>query len=476
MFNRKRDRLRDGLVLLLIAVFFSFSTTTEALAAKSPNKSRTIESSDRPPGLPTTKLAVADKWALVIGISKFKDPSIQLKYAAKDALDFYDFLINQAHFANDHVKLLVDEDATRENILNQLGDKWLPHVAMPEDLVVIYISSHGSPSSADVGGLNYLVAHNTDKNNLFVSGIPMQDLTRLIKERVHAQRIVVILDACHSGAVRADNKGLFRQGNFDADEFAKNSGQLVICSSQPNQSSWESLKHPNGVFTYQLIAALKQKNASTPLGEAFKTMAERVSQEVLSDRGELQRPILKSAWEGSDLTLGVVPTQPRKVPDELSATENIVKEKISISQEPPAEPTTTKVDSITKVATATTGAKPQARETTAQEKSEAALLDKIAPIWKVTERGFGTRYTSKWTFDRAKEEFDDVVDNGTQATIKIVEYDGKRIILTRTNYAGKHIGNMYRYEGTCDEHGARGRVSLSNSILSPMSWKWEATW
>lgn len=41
--------------------------------------------------------AVADKWALVIGVSKFKDPAVKLKYASKDAKDFYDYLVNEAH-------------------------------------------------------------------------------------------------------------------------------------------------------------------------------------------------------------------------------------------------------------------------------------------------------------------------------------------------------------------------------------------
>jgi hypothetical protein len=38
---------------------------------------------------------VADKWALVVGISNFKDASINLKYAAKDATDFRNYLISK---------------------------------------------------------------------------------------------------------------------------------------------------------------------------------------------------------------------------------------------------------------------------------------------------------------------------------------------------------------------------------------------
>ena len=449
---------------MLLVVFLCLSTTWAATASEERfSLPRAI--SDKALDPPAANRPIADKWALVIGIGRFKDPSIKLKYAAKDALDFYDYLVNKGHFAKDHVKLLIDEDATRENILNQLGDKWLPHVAMPDDLVVIYISSHGSPSSADVGGLNYLVAYNTDKDNLYVSGIPVQDLTRLIKDRVHAERVVVVLDACHSGAVRTETKGLFRQGNFNADEISQGSGQLVICSSEPNQISWESNNYPNSVFTRQLIEALRQRDA-LPLGEAFLTMRDRVSQEVLKDRGELQRPILKSAWEGSDLALGAVPIRPRPALDDISATVNEGKEGLPTAATRPCEPS----------AIAPGERLQGSAVVVAANNPGGKLLDNIAPVWKVLEHGYGVRYTSKWTFDRAKEEFDDIVDNGTQATIKIVEYDGQHIVLTRRNYAGKYKGHMYRYEGTCRANGASGKVHWSNSLLSPMSWTWEASW
>ncbi|HMY04936.1 MAG TPA: tetratricopeptide repeat protein, partial [Candidatus Obscuribacter sp.] len=92
--------------------------------------------------LDITNRPVRDKWALIIGISNFQDKNLNLKYPAKDARDFHDFLIKEANFAPDHVKLLVDEKATRANILSELGDKWLPRVANPDDLVLIYISSH----------------------------------------------------------------------------------------------------------------------------------------------------------------------------------------------------------------------------------------------------------------------------------------------------------------------------------------------
>ncbi|MEZ4537188.1 MAG: caspase family protein [Cyanobacteriota/Melainabacteria group bacterium] len=257
---------------------------------------------------------VDDKWALIIGISRFKDPSMDLKYPAKDATDFRDYLVKEAGFSEDHVKLITDAEATRAGILSAIGDKWLPRTAQPNDLVVIYISSHGSPSKMDNEGSNYIIAHDTKKDELYATGISLQNLASMIKDRVHCDRVLVILDACHSGAAgtKKDSKGLTRVGGFDVGNISMGQGMMIVCSSQPAQVSWESKNYQNGVFTRQLIDALKYRGKYTKLGEAFDIMKKGVQTEVLKDRGELQSPVIKSAWKGDDLVLGSKPVSPRQ--------------------------------------------------------------------------------------------------------------------------------------------------------------------
>ncbi|MBZ0185491.1 MAG: caspase family protein [Candidatus Obscuribacterales bacterium] len=256
---------------------------------------------------------VDDKWALVVGISKFKDASMNLRYPAKDASDFRDFLIKEAHFAPDHVKLITDEQATRARILTEVGDTWLPHAAGPNDLVLIYMSSHGSPSQMDNEGFNYLVAHDTQKDQLYATGIRLENLADTIKERVHCDRTVIILDACHSGAAKAKTggKSIVRQGNFDIGEIPMGKGLMLICSSQPQEVSWESKKYENGVFTKQLMDGFKYRGDYTRLGEAFTYMKDKVQEEVLRDRGQLQTPVVRSAWKGDDIVLSAKPAKPK---------------------------------------------------------------------------------------------------------------------------------------------------------------------
>ncbi|MBY0548123.1 MAG: tetratricopeptide repeat protein [Candidatus Obscuribacterales bacterium] len=268
--------------------------------------------SGKPASATEAERPVKDKWALVVGVSNFKDPSINLKYAAKDASDFRDWLVTEGHFQADHVKLLTNAKATRDNIVSQLGDSWLGRLANRDDLVVVYISSHGSQAKDEAGGVNFLVAYDTNKNSLLGTGIPMQWLTKIVRESVHCDRVVLVLDVCHSGAANVDGKGITREPGFDVAKISTGEGQAVMCSSLAEQISWESKTYHNSVFTRRLIDGLRSHGADTKLTDAYEFMRDRVETEVLRDRGEEQTPVLNlSKWKGAPPVLSVPPASPR---------------------------------------------------------------------------------------------------------------------------------------------------------------------
>ena len=259
---------------------------------------------------PAINRPIRDKWALVVGVSEFANPALNLKYSAKDAKDFADYLVKEADFAPDHVKVLLNKDATERRILSELGDRWLPRVANPDDLVVIFVSTHGSGAELDVGGQNYLIAYDTDVQDLYTTGVPMQRLAKDIKDRVHCDRVVIFLDACHSGGVKSESKGLTRTG-VDASELAIGSGRMVIASSAEDQVSWESKNGTNGVFTAALLQSLRKKGKETTVGEMFAELKDRVQDQVLRERGRLQTPVLESKWKGNDLCIAATPVSRR---------------------------------------------------------------------------------------------------------------------------------------------------------------------
>ncbi|MFA6212041.1 MAG: tetratricopeptide repeat protein [Candidatus Obscuribacterales bacterium] len=273
---------------------------------------------------------IEDKWAVVIGIGDFVDPSIpKLKYSSKDARDFYDYLVDpaQGKFKPDHVRLLLDKNATKINIMDALGDSFLPHAANPKDLVVIYLSTHGSPAGADIRGVNYVVAYDTQVRKLFATGIEMNQLLRMIKERVHTNRIVLVLDTCYSGAgAQLGHKGIVRT-NVDSHAAAQGVGSLVISSSSPDQKAWESDDLHNSYFTRYFIDALKETGSKADkeggrgnginIEQAFNTMRSKVQSTVLKDKGEVQTPVMAGVFSGPSLLLSTPPTVNREAPTSL---------------------------------------------------------------------------------------------------------------------------------------------------------------
>lgn len=309
----KADKI-IGPIKILFSVFLLNLIASSALAQQSYDKADT----------PNPQRPIRDKWALVVGIGKFKDKQIpELRYASKDAFDFAKFLVEKANFSPDHVRVLLDSSATQRRVMSELGSKFLHRLAQPDDLVVLFFSTHGSPAQVDRRGnnLNYLVAYDSDPDDLFASGIEMQKILDSIHRHVLTDRVLLVLDACHSGTLNpnAEAKGIKRVGNFNAEDLAQGSGQLVVCSSMPEEKSWESRRYENGVFTRQLLNALGDQETLT-LADAYSKIKAAVANEVKEDRrGALQTPVLNSKWNGNDLRISVLPSQPQNIPITVKA-------------------------------------------------------------------------------------------------------------------------------------------------------------
>lgn len=295
-------------LLLANALSLSFSLSLPALASEEA-KQKVLEA-----GTSKSVRPIRDKWAVVIGVDSFKDKRIpQLHFSAKDAADFAKFLVDKANFAPDHVLLLLNDDATHDNITAAICDDWLPKRVDENDLVLIYASSHGSPKELDRGGENFLICHDTNEDKLFTSGINLSDLSPVIKRRTKCDRVVLILDACNSGAATTASKGLYRAVNFDPDAIA-GTGQIVISSSSAEQRSWESKRYQNGVFTRNLIDTLS--DGKTDIISSFGNLKDKVQSEVRFDRQAFQTPSMSSKWEGDPLIISAKPSSPQALPSD----------------------------------------------------------------------------------------------------------------------------------------------------------------
>ncbi len=261
---------------------------------------------------------VQQKWALVIGISQFTDDSIpRLRYTTADANAFADELKDPAigRFPQANVHLLTDEQATTRRIKEELN--WMARHARANDLVVIYVATHGTPRALDsAGSANYLVTYDTeigkagslDEDVLYATAYPMVELANSVATRMKALRTAVILDTCYSGGsvqAPADAALLDKPPSEEMlKRMSEGTGRIVMMASQANEQSLESGELKHGYFTYFLLQALKSGRGNTPLSQVFASVAQQVAQRV-SASGMHQHPVMSRSSADADFALGV---------------------------------------------------------------------------------------------------------------------------------------------------------------------------
>ena len=270
---------------------------------------------------------VQQKWALVVGISHFGDRAVPtLGFTTSDANSFAAELKDPAigRFPAGNVHILTDDQATTRNIKEQLN--WIARHAQPNDLVVIYVATHGSPRELDsAGGVNYIVTYDTeiknadnpDEDALYATALPMVELANAVATRMKALRTAVILDTCYSGGAVTNESKLMGKGLANVspsqatlDRMSQGTGRIVIAAASSNEESLESPELHHGYFTYFLLQALKTTNGMTPMSQVFASVAQQVSQRVAADGkrdGEDlgQHPVMSRSSDEADFALGI---------------------------------------------------------------------------------------------------------------------------------------------------------------------------
>jgi uncharacterized caspase-like protein len=265
---------------------------------------------------------VRNRYALVVGVGKFKNGITPLQYSVRDATLFYRFLLEQAGFTKNNTYFLADQNATSTNIVKYLNG--IRNAAQEDDLVVVYMSSHGTPPDK-FGGV-YIVTYDTEVNprervwHTSVAETVLKDFV----ENLKARRLVMVLDTCYSnGAYRAipgflppggkslgvgdENEGygvstaqgkrLFGAKDIVLEDQPKQAassgksigssqesyGKVLISASSSGEKSWESDQLRNSVFTYYFVDGMKRSDGSVK--DAFDYSKPRTMQRVQQEKG-----------------------------------------------------------------------------------------------------------------------------------------------------------------------------------------------
>ena len=246
---------------------------------------------------------IGQKWALVIGISQFqpRTGAERLQFAANDAQSLAQLLRDPSvgRFPTAQVFELTNAQATTAAIKARLN--FIATRAKPEDVVVVYISTHGSPRAQDLRNVSYLYTYDTDvtsRDQIFGTALPMVEVSGIISNRCVAQRTVAIFDTCHSGA-GINTSAL---SNDDLNRLREGAGRYILSSCEPDQQSYEDAG--NGFFTASLIEELRQRKGCIRLKDLFANVQKNVSSRVQQRFKRTQRPVMASSDNSSEIVLG----------------------------------------------------------------------------------------------------------------------------------------------------------------------------
>ena len=195
-----------------------------------------------------------DLYLLSIGVSKYEQSGYSLDYAHKDA-ESIAFVLNRQSgklYGKIYKKIITNQNATRENILNGLD--WILKESTQKDLSVIFIAGHGL---WDDWKNYYFLPYDGNPDKLRTSGVKWFDFTDVLS--ILSSKVIFLVDTCHSGSVTGKRRGV--QDMTDAIRELKNSGSgvVVMTASTGKESSQERHEWKHGAFTKALIEGLEGK-------------------------------------------------------------------------------------------------------------------------------------------------------------------------------------------------------------------------
>ena len=259
--------------------------------------------------------ATRDTWAVVIGIGDYESPQVPaLRYSLADAEAFYELLLSRAGVKKENVLLLTDKTERKPTLRNL---KWalgtfLARSAKKEDLVVIFFAGHGAPEvdprGVESDGLSkYLVPRDADPNDLYATALPMDEF-QMIFDRIEAERVVVFLDACYSGAAGGRTFASKRTRASKVDDIflerlTRSKGRAIVTASRSAEVSIELPELGHGIFTYYLVQGLRgaadlDRDGIVLLQELYQYLEQQVSQRSRAVGGN-QHPVIKGELEGT---------------------------------------------------------------------------------------------------------------------------------------------------------------------------------
>lgn len=237
--------------------------------------------------------------ALLVGVANYPHVRPLTNSVLNDARALATLLQSPDYcgYPPENVELLLDEQATGPKLREALGR--LAATVGPDGTAFLFFSGHGGRVATGPDAGTYLIPFDGRQKKLRETAIESKELTSLLAA-IPAQRLVVVLDACHAGGTgelkELDPDAQIKAG-FDEKslrELASGVGRVILASSRSDELSWVLPGATNSLFTHHLLDALRGGAHSRGDGliRVFDVF-HYVSDKVPADK-PIQHPIFKA--------------------------------------------------------------------------------------------------------------------------------------------------------------------------------------
>jgi uncharacterized caspase-like protein len=202
---------------------------------------------------------MAQRLGLIIGNSEYEDPTLaRLKKSNADVNSLAEVLRSPQIGGFDQVTTLIDQSSyvVRREIARFFAGK------RRDDLLLLYFSGHGVK---DDRGYLCLAVKDTEHNLLSATAVSAASISEEM-DQSRSQRLVLILDCCHSGTFAQGTKGVTQESVGTGEAFRGNRyGRVVLTATDSTQYAWEGEEvigeAENSVYTHYLVQGLRTGEA-----------------------------------------------------------------------------------------------------------------------------------------------------------------------------------------------------------------------
>ena len=266
--------------------------SVEPLIDDSPinNGIQQVIESDIDVNIPISKKENQSMFVVIIANENYTDVE-KVPYAIHDGETFQKYCITTLGVPHSNIKFITD--ATLNNIRRQLA--WVGQVMEAyngEANVIFYYAGHGIPDESsrsayllpiDGFGSDVSTGYSLDKLYAELSSKP-------------AKSVVVLLDACFSGAKR--DGGMLASARGVAIKTKQNEpkgNMVVISAAQGDETAYPYKDKGHGMFTYYLLKKLQETKGDVTYGELADYITSEVRKQSIVINGKMQTPTATAA-------------------------------------------------------------------------------------------------------------------------------------------------------------------------------------